>query len=76
MDWAYVNPFTGYIQFSNLRIYEHNSDSVFFSSGISLKVPVLKLLSKEYEISSLTLDVPNAWIIQDKKILTFYDLIE
>src|SRR5665647_1388737 len=36
MDWAYVNPFTGYIHFSNVKIYELNSDSIFFSAnGVS-----------------------------------------
>jgi len=29
MDWVYVNPFTGYVHFSNLRIYEAKSDSVY-----------------------------------------------
>lgn len=37
MDWAYVNPFTGYLYFNDLRIYERESDSIFFSTkGMSL----------------------------------------
>src|SRR5437868_3696126 len=46
MDWAYVNPFTGYVHFSNFKIYELNSlptgqagDSVFFSAkGLSMNI--------------------------------------
>ena len=30
MDRVYVNPFTGYFHFSNLKVYELNSDSIFF----------------------------------------------
>ena len=33
MDWAYVNPFTGYIHFNNFKINESKSDSVFFTSA-------------------------------------------
>ena len=39
MDWVYVNPFTGYVHISNLKIYEsklnqayENGDSIFFSA--------------------------------------------
>jgi hypothetical protein len=32
IDWAYVNPFTGYIHFSNLKINEFEKDTVFFSA--------------------------------------------
>ena len=49
MGWAYVNPFTGYIHFSNLKIYELKSDSVFFSAnGVSANIALLKLFSKTY----------------------------
>src|SRR5882672_3076117 len=59
MDWAYVNPFTGYVHFSNLKIYESKSDSLFFSAqGLSANFSLLKILSKTYEISQLTLDHP------------------
>src|ERR1700733_7429145 len=54
MDWAYVNPFTGYAHLSNLKIYEANSDSIFISSeGFSIGMNLRKLLSKEYEITSI-----------------------
>src|ERR1039457_1723486 len=66
MNWAYVNPFTGYIHFSGLKIYELKSDSVFFSAkGVSLNISMLKLLSKTYEISECTLDRPLGIVIQE-----------
>src|ERR1043166_8163861 len=53
MDWAYVNPFSGHINFNNLKIYEYKSDSIFFSANdLSADISILKLFSKTYEISS------------------------
>src|SRR5258706_6943088 len=49
MDWAYVNPFTGYIHFDNFNFHEYKSDSSFLScAGVSAHVDVMKLFSKEY----------------------------
>jgi len=76
LDMAYVNPFTGYVHFKNLKIYEANSDSVFFSTSISTNFEMLKLLSKTYEISYLTLNNPVAKIIQDTTEFNFSDLIK
>lgn len=77
MHWAYVNPFTGYVYFNDLKIYELKSDSLFFSTGgISINISLLKLFSKTYEISELTLDHPYGIVIQNKKDLNFNDLIE
>jgi hypothetical protein len=74
---TYVNPFTGYIHFSNLKIYELNSDSIFFSAdGVSANIAVLKLFSRTYEIRKLTLNHPRGNIIQNKKHLNFSDLID
>lgn len=74
---AYVNPFTGYVHFSHVRIFELNSDTVFLSmDGLSANFNMTKLLSNEYEISSITLDRPKGMIIQNKKELNFSDLIE
>lgn len=76
MNWAYVNPFTGYFHFDNLKIYEFKSDSVFFStSGLSANVAMSKLLSKTYEVSELTLDNPKGLVFQDRKQFNFSDLI-
>lgn len=77
MDLPYINPFTGYVHLKNLKIYEPQSDSVFFStSAIKVNFEMLKLLSKTYEISSLTIDKPIAKIIQNDSIFNFNDLIE
>jgi len=77
MDRAYINPLTGIIQLSNLKVYELMSDSIFFSAeGISAKIAMLKLLSKNYEISKLALYHPKGTIIQNKKDFNFNDLIK
>lgn len=77
MSRAYVNPFTGYVHFSDIKMLESESDSIFFSSeGMSLNVSMHKLFSKTYEITQLDLDQPRFSIIQEKKILNFSDLIE
>lgn len=77
MDLAYVNLFTGYIYFRNLKIHEFKSDSIFFSAnGISFNISMLKLLSKTYEISELTLNHPRGIVIQNKEYFNFNDLIE
>lgn len=77
MDWAYVNPFTGYVHFDNFKIFEFQSDSVFLSAkGVSANFEMSKLFSKTYEISELTLNDPRGIIIQIDKNLNFDDLIE
>ncbi|MBC7424954.1 MAG: hypothetical protein H7321_00345, partial [Bacteroidia bacterium] len=56
LDWAYVNPFTGYIHLDNLKVYEENTDSIFLAmSGLTVNFEVSKLLSKTYEIGKLKL---------------------
>ena len=76
MDRAYVNPFTGFINFKNFRIYENKSDSIFFSAAdLTINITLHKLLSKTYEISQLTLNEPSIKVIQNKKNFNFNDLI-
>lgn len=77
MDWMFINLFTGYVHFENLKIYEHGSDSVFFSTqGLTVDVALNKLLSKTYTIEEVTLNKPWARIVQNKKVFNFDDLIE
>jgi hypothetical protein len=77
MDWAYVNPFTGYVYLSNLKIHESKSDSIFFSSkSLSANFTTRKLLSGTYEVTQLTLDRPRGIIIQNKTDLNLADLIK
>lgn len=76
MDWAYVNPFTGYVHLSNLRIFEEKNDSIFLSmKGISANVSVLKLLSRDVEITTLTIDRPVGQLVQRHKRLNISDII-
>lgn len=76
MDRAYVNPFTGFIKFNNFRIYENQSDSVFFSAkDLSVNVALFKLLSKTYEISRVTINQPSIKILQEKEKFNFNDLL-
>ena len=73
---VYVNPFTGYVRISNLKIYEYHSDSIFISAGkLRAHFAMLKLLSKTVEISDLTLD--KFWGVVDKngKVFNFNDVI-
>ena len=76
LDWAYTNPFTGYVRLNNVKVYEKNSDSVFFSARyLSLNFSLTKLFSQTYEISEMNVDHPIGYIIQDKKELNFSDII-
>jgi hypothetical protein len=77
MNFAYVNPFTGYIYFNGLRVFESQSDSLFLAmDGVSANVSVLKLFSKVYEVNEVALEAPCVSIIQDKKKFNFNDLIK
>ena len=77
IDAAYINPLTGFIHLSNLKIYELKSDSIFFSAdGVSANFSILKLFSKTYEITRLTLNHPQGAIIQNKKDFNINDLID
>jgi hypothetical protein len=74
MDWVYVNPFTGYVHISNLKIYEFKSDSVFISmKSLSGNISIMHLFSKALKISNLTFDQPQVIIIQSKSKFNFDD---
>ena len=77
MEWAYVNPFTGYAHFSKLKIYEAASDSIFFTAeDISADFVLYKILSKTYEITSIVVDKPKGVLILNKRNdFNFNDLI-
>ncbi len=77
IDWAYVNPFTGYVHLSNFKAYEYKSDSVFLTAnGLSANFEMFKLLSRTYEISEITLNKPRGSVVQDSSYFNFNDLIE
>jgi len=74
MDWVYVNPFTGYVHFSNLKIYEFKSDSIFISmKSLSGNISIIHLFSKSLKITNLTFDQPYVIIIQNKRKFNFDD---
>ncbi len=76
MGWLYLNPFTGYVHIGNLKAYEANSDSLFLTAeGVSAKYEIFKMLNKTYEISSISLNKPVGYIIQNRRELNFSDLI-
>lgn len=73
---AIVNPLTGSVTFSDIKIYEDDNDSIFFAAdNISLNMNLTKMLSKIYEISKLTINKPVIKIVQYKKEFNFTDLI-
>jgi len=77
MDRAYVNPFSGFVYFSNVRIYEQNSDSLFITvHGLSGNFALYKLFSKSIEITELILDQPKGFVIQNDKHFNFDDIIK
>ncbi|MBL7910323.1 MAG: DUF748 domain-containing protein [Bacteroidia bacterium] len=78
LDWAYVNPFTGYVYLNNAKVYEPNGDTLFFSAnGISANFSLHKLFSKKLEINNLILEKPYGVIAQDTaKKLNFTDIIK
>jgi hypothetical protein len=77
LDWAYVNPFTGFVHLHNVKIREAQKDTVFFSArGVSADFELWKLFSKKYEITELTLDRPRGTVVQKKKLFNFDDLVQ
>ena len=76
MDWAYVNPFTGFIHFNNFKVYEAKKDTLFLSAkNVSADFSLLQLFSKTVEVSELILDHPRGVVTNKKKHFNFDDLI-
>lgn len=76
MDWAYVNPFTGFVHFNNLHVYEVKKDTLFFSAkNLSADFALIKLFSKTVEVTELILDHPQGLVVNTKKHFNFEDLI-
>src|ERR1041385_7250900 len=73
----FLNPFTGFVHISDLKVYEPASDSLILTaSGCSAHFEMLKVLKNTYEISQISLDKPVGYIIQNRRVLNFSDLIE
>ena len=78
MKWAYVNPFTGHVHMEGFKIYEANSDSLFFEAkGVNGDISMRKMLSQTYDITQLTFEEPNAVaILNTRKDFNFSDIIQ
>lgn len=76
-SWVYVNPFTGYVHISGLKIYEPGGDSLTILKADELNVHynIPKTLTKTFEFTDADLVRPVGWIIQDHKVFNFTDLI-
>jgi len=76
MDLVYVNPFTGYVHISNLKIHEFKSDSLFITAkSLNVTVSLHKLLSHTLEMSSVELNQPVIMVDENKQIFNFNDII-
>lgn len=76
MNWAYVNPFTGYMHLDGLQIMENERPTPFISmDGLTLNFGMLKMLGGTYEISELKLVNPKVMIEQKGRKLNFSDLL-
>ncbi|MBA3647948.1 MAG: DUF748 domain-containing protein [Chitinophagales bacterium] len=77
MSWLYVNPFSGYVNAHDLRVYEKKSPQIFIkTNNLSLNITVRKLFAKTYELSALTFDQLWINVIQDSTVFNFSDLIK
>lgn len=76
MDWAYVNPLTGYVHLANIKVFEPKSDSIFCKAeGLTIYFNWRKIWSKTYEISAIELEKPVFEVTQTHKSVNFGDLI-
>lgn len=77
MDWAYANPFTGFVHLHNVNLSEATGDSVFvFMKGVNGNINLFKLLSRTVEITNLTLKAPRGQVVQTSRVFNIDDLIE
>jgi hypothetical protein len=73
----YVNLFTGCVRLDSLKIYETDGDSLFLSAErLSVNIAMLKLITKTYEISDVSVQGLKGTIIRRKKAMNFDDLIK
>ena len=77
LDWALVNPFSGYVHLHNLKIYEYKSDSVFLAaSGLTVRVSLLKLFSHTLQLNSASMDNLVVYVVRDHKTMNFQTIID
>jgi len=72
-----VKAFNGSIYIKDIKIYEANSDSVFFDChDIYLKVNLKKMIAGIYEVYKIKIDNPEIRITQDGNTFNFDDLVK
>ena len=72
-----VKPFNGSIYIKDLKIYEANGDSVFFNChDIYLRVSLLKVFDRVYQVEKIKIDKPEIRITQNGNNFNFDDLIQ
>ncbi len=77
LDWALVNPFSGYLHLHNLKIYEYKSDTVFLAaSGLTVRVSLFKLLHHTLQLNNASLDNLVVRVIKDNKTMNFNSIID
>lgn len=74
---VFLNPLTGNVKLKNLKIYELNSDTVFFSMRtFKADLSIVKLLTESYQVNSLLIDHPEISISRTDTLFNFTDLIK
>ena len=77
IDWAFVNPLTGYVFLSNATVYEAQGDSIFMrAQNVHGRFSMLNLLRRRAIISNLTFEKPDVRIVQNKHEYNFDDLVK
>ena len=77
LDWALVNPFSGYLHLHNLKIYEYKSDTVFLAAGgLTVRVSLFKLFSRTLQLNNASLDNLVVRVIKDNKTMNFQSIID
>lgn len=76
LDWAFVSPFNGYVYLNDVVIYEQDNTTSFLSmEGLSVNFSLFRLISGDYELSSVTLRKPVGYVIQTDSVFNFTDII-
>jgi hypothetical protein len=74
---VFLNPLTGNVKLKNLKIYELNSDTVFFSvRTFKADLSIVKLLTGTYQVNSLLIERPEIIISRTDTVFNFSDLLE
>jgi hypothetical protein len=76
MDWAYVNPLTGYVYLKNPVVYEEQGDSTFLSvKSVHATINLIKLFTRTVEINNFTFNQPKGRVLQNKNVFSIDDII-